>query len=385
MNKKREDISESIYSFGKGLGIAFLVMAILSFLILLLPFFLPNVYDYQTLGTLGDTVGGFLNPLIAIAAALLTFLAFFIQYQANQYQRKSIELQKKDLELARFENNFFEMMRLHKENVNEMKISGYEMEFIQTLTPGNSQSPNNYSRSRTTKVTDGRKVFVTMNTELYSCFQICKFFLKNKDEHEVKKIAFQIFFYGINSEVIDKKCISKEVIKKLKEVREIHYDSYGETNRIRLLLNDVHKEKDMPKVVGELVKLYFKYRPFSGHESRLGHYYRHLFSCVNYVVDNEKKGLFEYSTSRHYLKILRSQLSNDEQLLLYYNYLLGAGAEWDKSGKRGNDFFTKYRMIHNIPIERVKIVDPPQSHFSDYIKNNFAELINDPLFEWGDT
>ena len=151
-----------------------------------------------------------------------------------------------------------------------------------------------------------------------------------------------------------------------------------------MLINKVHIENDLPKETGELVKMYIKYRPFSGHESRLGHYYRHLFSCVNYVINNEKNNLFDYKTSRHYLKILRSQLSNDEQLMLYYNYMLGAGAEWDKLGKRGNQFLTKYRILHNIPINNVEIVESPRVHFKEYIEKNKEILSNDPLFEWGD-
>lgn len=39
-----------------------------------------------------------------------------------------------------------------------------------------------------------------------------------------------------------------------------------------------------------------------------------------------------YKQSREYLKILRSQMSNDEQLMLYYNFIIGFGADWENEG-----------------------------------------------------
>lgn len=70
-------------------------------------------------------------------------------------------------------------------------------------------------------------------------------------------------------------------------------------------------------------------------------------------------------------------MSNDEQLLLYYNYIVGFGTEWEKEG-----FLTKYRMLHNLPISKVKYVQHPRKHFKTFIKS--IENDNDPMFEWKD-
>ena len=49
-------------------------------------------------------------------------------------------------------------------------------------------------------------------------------------------------------------------------------------------------------------------------------------------------------------------MSNQEQLLLYYNYRIGFGGKWDKRYDRDKDnrgeyeFLTTYKMIHNIPL-----------------------------------
>ena len=82
-----------------------------------------NYYEFATgTGFIGDTIGGTMGPFIAIAAAGLTFLAFWIQYKANQEQREQFEKQGDDTVIERFENRFFEMIRIHRENVEEQNI-----------------------------------------------------------------------------------------------------------------------------------------------------------------------------------------------------------------------------------------------------------------------
>ena len=45
-------------------------------------------YPIKETGTTGDTFGGTLGPIVGWLAALLTFAAFWVQYRANQQQRK---------------------------------------------------------------------------------------------------------------------------------------------------------------------------------------------------------------------------------------------------------------------------------------------------------
>ncbi|MDI9366694.1 MAG: putative phage abortive infection protein [Flavobacterium sp.] len=91
------------------------------------------------------------------------------------------------------------------------------------------------------------------------------------------------------------------------------------------------------------VELNFNYKPFSGHLSRLGHYFRHLFLIVTSIVYNDV--VTEYKEQMRYLKILRAQLSNHEQIFLFYNWLSDYGGEWENFD---NMFFTEYCMVHNL-------------------------------------
>ncbi len=87
----------------------------------------------------------------------------------------------------------------------------------------------------------------------------------------------------------------------------------------------------------------------SGKSSMLGHYFRHLYQCVKFVVEQDEAFLC-YQTKREYLKILRAQLSNHEQALLFYNWLADFGGNWESDD---NKFFSDYRMIHNLDQELI--------------------------------
>ena len=85
-----------------------------------------------------------------------------------------------------------------------------------------------------------------------------------------------------------------------------------------------------------------KYIPFSGHNSRLGHYFRHLYQTVKYVVEQDNEVIKD---KYGYIKIIRAQLSNYEQVLLYYNAISVFGKPWLDEG-----YLKDWRMIKNIPL-----------------------------------
>ena len=87
----------------------------------------------------------------------------------------------------------------------------------------------------------------------------------------------------------------------------------------------------------------------------LGHYYRHLFNMVNYIEKNEH--IKNYDKKEKYVKIIRSQLSDYEEILLYYNSLSHLGVDWNKSPrepqeemhKENMSLICKYRLLKNCP------------------------------------
>lgn len=91
-------------------------------IICLLPWILTrnSLLDFTETGQIGDTIGGIIGPFVAIAAAGLTFIAFWVQYKANILQRH-------DISKERFESNLFEMIHVQQEIINGLKIDGAEV------------------------------------------------------------------------------------------------------------------------------------------------------------------------------------------------------------------------------------------------------------------
>lgn len=92
---------------------------IISSLVFLIPLALtqngPLWCDYTGKGQIGDVIGGTTAPFIAIGAAYLTFLAFWVQYQYNKKQRH-------DVTVERFERILFEMIASHENITNALVL-----------------------------------------------------------------------------------------------------------------------------------------------------------------------------------------------------------------------------------------------------------------------
>lgn len=76
----------------------------------------PGKLDFRNTGQIGDTIGGIMGPFVAIAAAILTFLAFWVQFKANEQQRK-------DIALERFESNLFQLIQIQEEITNNLSFT----------------------------------------------------------------------------------------------------------------------------------------------------------------------------------------------------------------------------------------------------------------------
>lgn len=305
-------------------------------------------YPVVQTGTTGDTFGGTLGPIVGWLAALLTFAAFWVQYRANQQQRKQIEDQAKDTAIERFESRFFEMIRLHKENVNELNIED---------------------------TVRGRKAFTSFFYEFrYIYFTFAKNYyeledyLPNRDteEFELTNIAYIVFFFGVgynSSKVTDElferyndMLFFKNTIGDLKKIR-LEYKSY---------IND---KKDLViKFKDDKATFRIKYQPFNGHTGKLGHYFRHLFQTVKLVDKQDSKII---GRKYDYVKTLRAQLSNFEQLLLYYNCLSVLGTDWIEE-----EYFFRYEMGRNIPLPYANFGVIPEVFFKPDIDRK------DMSFEW---
>lgn len=302
--------------------------------------------DFTQTGNIGDTIGGITAPFIGLIGALLTFLAFWIQFKANKEQTKQFEEQDRSNKKERFETKFYDLLKLHRDNINEFNIEDKVL---------------------------GRKCFIYMYSELRFCYcLIINLYSANRKSGKTKQdiskeqifnIAYLTFFFGIGK-VSDNayndlmKFFDKELITEFHTLLKGWQQAYSE-----------RKEKiTIPHEKDGICEMKIKYKPFEGHVSRLGHYFRHLFQTVKFVIEQDEKIV---PNKYEYIKTLRAQLSTHEQLLIYYNSLSILGQPWNEQ-----NILTEYRFIKNIPL--------PYADFYKLPKEVFGELNykGERLFEW---
>ncbi len=151
-------------TFDNGFWKSFGWFIVIALLICCLPWLLTSssILDLSETGQIGDTLGGIMGPFIAMAAAGLTFIAFWVQYKANIHQRQ-------DIAIERFERNLFELIHLQQEITNGLVI----------------EHCNNGSSQMTVK--HGREVFPYLYEEM-----IDRYHFKEGEENTTLKRVLDI-------------------------------------------------------------------------------------------------------------------------------------------------------------------------------------------------
>jgi len=234
-------------------------------------------------GQLGDFVGGYVGTAFLLLSVVLLYSTLRNQREVAQRQF--------------FESRFFELIKLHRDNVSEMQLQG----------------------------TEGRRVFIKLLLELRAIAEILKDVAQNQKQtlepRQALQISYYCLFFGAGA---DSSRMLRSALSRFNPS----------------LVNDLDRQL-CDQAVRDRVRQDNKlgYTPFEGHQSRLGHYYRHLYQSVRYA-DTQSIDLNKYD----YVKTLRAQLTTHEQVLLLINSLTPIGNDWWK-----HDLILRYRMVQNIP------------------------------------
>jgi hypothetical protein len=296
--------------------------------------------SFDNTGQVGDTIGGIVGPFVAVIASLLTFVAFWVQYDANFAQRQ-------DLQVERFESKFYELLHLHRANIEEMNIANR---------------------------VNGRKCFPPLFYEFRACYMIAsdqrrvapleEKLIYEKADIDLLKFSYTIFFYGIGV------FSEKQFLPSFNEAEKLLYqnckkrmleyqDNYrnGKKTFNESLEDENYLSVDLPLtfIEDERTKRFY-FLPFNGHSDLLGHYYRHLFQTITFITEQDIN-LLTFEKKYPYVKMLRAQLSTFEQLLIYYNAQAWFDEEW-------HEFLTDYRLIKNLPVGLADFGVKPLERFS---------------------
>jgi len=228
----------------------------------------------------GTFIAGFVGTCFGISGTAIIISTFLNQYIQNLKNQ--------------VENIFFKYIDLHYENINQIKIE----KFSET-------------NEKATEVT-GRLAFVSMESQLYRLLELIKQI--NNDWPDDFKIdfAYMIFFYGFNKENL--------IFFKSKHKKIDNIDDY------------------LPKLLNELLK---DVKLGRANQTFISSYMRNIYNAIKFI-DISK--VLDFEEKKDYIRILRSQLSNPELYIIYFNIRSRFGTNWEK-----NDYIRKYQLFTNIP------------------------------------
>ncbi len=274
--------------------------------------FIPKAFrhthtvDPESAAQLGAFVGGYFGAIFALVGIVLLYSTLKSQRRSSQRQN--------------FETKYFELIKMHRDNVAELRVQDVF----------------------------GRCLFVLLIRELRCALDIVRTIARASNQRLTPQKALHIAYY----------CL--------------FYGTGPNSSRMLKMSLQTFNEKFIEEVEGELNKPETKQRvrdqknlgyvPFEGHQSRLGHYYRHLYQMVRYI-DQQTLDIDKYE----YVKTIRAQLPTHEQALLLVNSLTAVGQNWWRKG-----LIVNYRLVQNIP----------RGFFDSAIELDTSALFAPGYFEW---
>ncbi|WP_336732732.1 hypothetical protein [Chryseobacterium sp. VD8] len=249
---------------------------------------------------IGDSIGGILNPLIGLVAAIFTFLAFLMQVFANDEIKKQFTQDK-------FENRIFKLMDIYNENISRFSFRSKQSGRIFTnkstfpILYGHFniliEDVNRFNNSN--KISFEEKITKDYKENLLS---------RNKSSslnNWIKlEFCYVLFFYGVG----------KKGRENIKTIFRNKYDSEYVNNVINYLSYKPAYMAHDYIYLQNWNKIFLEFENFSepclerfdryyeGVQNNFGHYYRNLFAMINYL--NKGKD-FKYSEKWDFAKFFR--------------------------------------------------------------------------------
>ncbi|MCE8170626.1 putative phage abortive infection protein [Porphyromonas gingivalis] len=294
-------------------------------------------FDSNFIGNYGSFLGG-----------VATVFSIYYLYRTLRDQGRQFQIQN-------FEGRFLELIRFNRNAVSQMSC----------IDTSKIEEPR----------FDGKSVFEIFYRQIEEAIKIVTEFVEGKnikelysesnERYEADKsvwkeerllkrniinVAFLITFFGVKYNGYD--------LLKTKYLSQYNSCEIEKLLRIfRLKLSIAHATPDdskkwNPVIESEIINNENKY--FEGFQYNLGNYFRTLFQCVKYV--NEQSFL-SFQEKYEYVKMLRCQMSNAEEMVLFYDTISDLGMAWEYDEKNRDDInkqlITKYNIIKNIPMPSI--------------------------------
>lgn len=310
-----------------------------------------------------DTLFSFLEPHITACVGWVTFWAFWAQIRANSLTVKNFKEEK-------VINQYFEMIKIHRENINNID----EIFF--------SPKPNQEKKDKKIGFEYLKYEFEIMFSHVSD--EVCKLIHNSDNDNNSFLLKYK--------DLINRGDCNYIIIHKTEKRKEwFELQRIIVRNTYYFLYEGCKKQPDLgpPSTVSyDEGKIKFNIMIsciFNGCRNELTHYYRNLFQTVKYIANQNEK-LFNYEDKRDKLRMLRAQMNNHEQLMLFYNWFSGYGKEWENASKHNgkNKFLTDYRIIHNLHYNDLSETiflnieeDDVKKELLNYLFSNLGEILGD--------
>jgi hypothetical protein len=338
-----------------------------------------EILNLTNFGAFGDFIAGAVGTFFSLAGFFMLFLT--LKDQRDNFHRE------------RLESNFFEMIKIHRDNVSEMQFSYYEnkeskvivekrkvfriifkqfkdawneLDHIFEKSDISDIYENLYlNKIQSNKVIAEREIDLKEFAKVDIIYSIIFFGLSGEDKQTIINLFENKYKRNFMNTVLNfaslkprrdsSRWIQWKIISELVE-KEIIFDNIlkkrtGENNGLNTHFFIQKDDKSIP-FESFYPDDYYKY--YGGHQFRLGHYFRHIYQTVKFI---DKEGHLSFDEKYSYIKILRGQLSNYEQIIFFLNSLSEVGRTWEllkesqpeKETTKNQHLITNYNLIKNIP------------------------------------
>jgi hypothetical protein len=319
------------------------VLIITSVVVLFISLFTPLIFtqsnfstslDFSDTGEIGDTIGGIMNPFLTIVGILITFLAFYIQYSANNAQIKRLEKAENSQIQAINQQHFFRIA----DNLNQ-KITTFN-----TSTKQGYEALNQIIEELDNDISNqcfqlGRRI-ICYNPEVISNDKW------EQLEEELKRSRHYLDILNLKDEIFKRN--ENERWEYLK--RFIHNEISNNGSQIIKIVTDISTinfykiEYDMRLFVYEtsFENIEKKYSGF------INSYFKNLLFLLKFIRKN--------NSDEFYLDYLIGNISLQELILtFYYSAYYKSGNEFRKLLKENN-------ILNDLLKNRGKFIDWPSEN-----------------------
>ena len=220
------------------------------------------------------------------------------------------------------------MVDYHRDNVSNIRIKSYK----------------DFAKESVEKI-EGSRAFVLFKLQLFDILKVVQEYNENLEsklsEDDEINLSYMVFYYGID--------------KDWDSFTENHLREYSQ-DALKYLEN---KRKEIREKTGTNIG--------RTNQTVLSSYFRNMYNAIKFIDENI---YLTKSEKYNYIKMYRSQLSNSELAILFFNLKSKFGKNWKVYLKNNkvvdHNLVERYQLIKHIPEGYLQKYDHKKSFNMDY-------------------